>query len=107
MTHNITGILIYIDGDIIQVLEGEREAIHNLFEIIKLDCRHKTIISVFDDIIDDRMFENWSMGFSSDTITELRKKESFNNFDFTDLKENKNNVVTIFLDSFIKTHRIY
>ena len=105
--NNVTGILIYIDGDIIQVLEGEKEVIHNLFNIIKLDERHRTIINVFDDAVETTMFENWSMGYSSDTILELRKKEPFNNFEFKDLKENKNNFVTIFLDSFIKTHRIY
>lgn len=62
---NITGILLYIDGDFLQILEGEKEAVQNLFELIKIDNRHKSIITVFNNAIEKIEFPNWSMAFST------------------------------------------
>ncbi len=38
---NISGILIYHDVSFLQVLEGEAQAVLNLFERIQQDLRHK------------------------------------------------------------------
>ena len=104
--NDITGVLIHIDGDVIQVLEGEKEKIQNLYELIKLDPRHSTIIKVFDNEVPSRMFENWSMGYSQETIEDIRKNNNFSSLSMSELKENKGNIVTVFLETFIKTHQI-
>lgn len=104
--NGITGLLIYIDGDFIQILEGEKEKVQNLFNLIKLDKKHSTVISVFDQQVPGRMFENWAMGFSQQTIQNLRKNNSFSTLNLDELKESKGNNVTIFLETFIKSHRI-
>ena len=104
--NDITGVLIHIDGDVIQVLEGEKEKIQNLYELIKLDPRHSTIIKVFDNEVPSRMFENWSMGFSQESIENVRKNNNFSSLSMSELKENKGNIVTVFLETFIKTHPI-
>lgn len=104
--NGITGLLIYIDGDFIQILEGKKETVQNLFNLIKLDKRHSTVISVFDQQVPGRMFENWAMGFSQETIENLRKNNSFSTLNLDELKESKGNNVTIFLETFIKSHRI-
>lgn len=104
--NDISGILIHIDGDILQVLEGEKEKIQKLFELIKLDPRHRTIIKVFDNEVSRRMFENWSMGYSQETIEDIRKNNNFSSLSMSELKENKGNIVTVFLETFIKTHQI-
>lgn len=104
--NGITGLLIYIDGDFIQILEGEKEKVQNLFNLIKLDKKHSTVISVFDQQVPGRMFENWAMGFSQQTIQSLRKNNSFSTLNLDELKESKGNNVTIFLETFIKSHRI-
>ena len=104
--NDISGILIHIDGDILQVLEGEKEKIQNLFELIKLDPRHRTIIKVFNNEVSSRMFENWSMGYSQETIEDIRKNNNFSSLSMSELKENKGNIVTVFLETFIKTHQI-
>lgn len=39
----ITGVLLYIEGDFLQVIEGEKETIDALFEKIKNDKRHHDI----------------------------------------------------------------
>ncbi|QII43806.1 BLUF domain-containing protein [Flagellimonas oceani] len=40
---NITGCLIYYMGGFIQVLEGDRTKVLELYEKIKLDKRHKNV----------------------------------------------------------------
>jgi len=60
---NITGLLLYHEGSILQILEGEREVIYALFNKIGLDKRHKSIIKLLDKNIKERSFADWSMGF--------------------------------------------
>ena len=44
--NEISGILLHIDGDFIQVLEGHKEIVTNLYNKIATDKRHKGIITV-------------------------------------------------------------
>jgi len=60
---NITGLLLYHEGSILQILEGEREVIYALYNKIRLDRRHKSVIKLLDKNIDERSFADWSMGF--------------------------------------------
>ena len=62
--NNITGLLLYIDGDFLQVIEGEKKDVLHLFELIKIDERNRSIITVFSDDVDKRQFPDWLMGFS-------------------------------------------
>ncbi|MEO6549992.1 MAG: BLUF domain-containing protein [Ferruginibacter sp.] len=59
----ITGLLIYHEGSILQILEGEKEVIHALYKKISLDRRHKSVIKLSDKPITERSFADWSMGF--------------------------------------------
>lgn len=60
---DITGLLLYHEGSILQVLEGEKETIQNLYNKIKNDPRHKGVIKLLDHEIKERSFADWSMGF--------------------------------------------
>jgi hypothetical protein len=42
----VTGMLLYKDGNFMQVLEGQQEVVSKLAEKIELDPRHKGIIVV-------------------------------------------------------------
>lgn len=103
--HNITGILLYIDFDFIQVLEGSKEDVHFLFEKIKRDYRHRGIISVIDESIKKRQFSAWSMGFYSDSYQNLKDLKGFENINRALLRENKDEAVAIFLNTFLQSHR--
>jgi len=46
-----------------QYLEGEREAVQNLLDIIKTDPRHHGIDIIVQGNEYHRMFPEWSMGF--------------------------------------------
>ena len=59
----ITGILLYKDGDFLQVLEGEETAVRKLLEEITQDKRHNSTIVLSEEKTDARLFGTWSMAF--------------------------------------------
>lgn len=60
---NVSGILIYNDGNFIQYLEGPETAVTSLFEKIKLDPRHTNVTRLDFAHIQSRVFGDWWMGF--------------------------------------------
>lgn len=63
--HNITGMLLFSQGNFFQVLEGEKKLIKELFGRIVKDSRHFNIIRIFEKEIDDADFEGYSANFIS------------------------------------------
>lgn len=59
----ITGMLLYKDGNFLQVLEGEEDVVMPLYNKIKFDERHHQVITIGKRKITERDFEKWSMGF--------------------------------------------
>lgn len=59
----VTGFMLYSDGNIIQLLEGEKEQVESLYEKILKDQRHFGAISLLKEYVETRDFPNWSMGF--------------------------------------------
>jgi hypothetical protein len=102
---NITGLLIYIDGDFLQVIEGEKEEVITLFELIKTDKRHKHVITVFKAEVTERQFPNWSMGFSKTNYEELQKMEGFQSIDKKKLSNISDKMAVTFINTFTKSHR--
>jgi Sensors of blue-light using FAD len=59
----ITGVLLYIEGGFMQILEGDAPAITETFDRISKDRRHwKTTVLLDRDA--PRAFGEWSMGFT-------------------------------------------
>lgn len=66
----ITGMLLYKDGEFMQVLEGEEDAVRSLSERIAADPRHTNFKVLMDRVCTQREFSDWSMGFTNlDAIT--------------------------------------
>lgn len=61
-TLGITGILLHIDGGFMQVLEGEKLSVENLYSRIEADPRHWDT-QVLLTRNEPPLFEGWSMGF--------------------------------------------
>ena len=59
----ITGLLLYSNGNFIQLLEGDGEAVQTLYARITRDPRHHNCIQLFDRAAETRLFPDWSMGF--------------------------------------------
>lgn len=59
----ITGMLLYKDGNFMQVLEGEEGAVRDLYDKIGDDPRHRGEIVLREGFTEERQFPGWSMGF--------------------------------------------
>jgi hypothetical protein len=59
----ITGLLLYKDGNFLQAIEGEKEAVEALYAKIALDHRHHGLLVLFNEEIPERDFASWTMGF--------------------------------------------
>jgi len=67
----ITGVLLYFNGNIIQVLEGPEERVKTLYEVINQDPQHTQVIPLYSKSISHRSFADWSMGYKTITANQL------------------------------------
>ena len=58
----ITGLLCFTSNTFVQVLEGGREEVCDLFNSIVRDSRHRDVRILAYDEIAERSFGNWTMG---------------------------------------------
>ena len=58
----VTGALCFSEGIFLQVLEGGRNAVNQLYNRIASDARHTDVVLLNFDEIDERRFSGWSMG---------------------------------------------
>ena len=59
----ITGLLIYIDGGFLQILEGDERVVRELYMRISTDRRHWETRLLLDREVTSRAFTGWCMGF--------------------------------------------
>lgn len=59
----VTGMLLYKQGNFLQVLEGDRPVVTELSERIARDRRHTRVFTLHEGEVDERRFPDWSMGF--------------------------------------------
>jgi hypothetical protein len=61
----ITGMLFYFEGKFIQLIEGEEEAVKELYTRIFADPRHQHSAVLKQGTSTERFFGDWSMGFKA------------------------------------------
>jgi Sensors of blue-light using FAD len=76
----ITGMLLYKDGNFMQVLEGEEETVQALVAKIARDPRHRGIITLLRGPLEERQFPDWSMGFRDLNSAEVLSMPGYNEF---------------------------
>ena len=62
---NITGILLYSNGNFFQVLEGNKEDVLDLFSKIKQDDRHYDVLTIFKREVEQPKFQEYQVDFMS------------------------------------------
>ena len=108
----ITGMLLYYDGNFIQVLEGEQTSVLELFDAIKEDPRHHHVMKILDGFRDEKKFPDWSMGFYTMNEGDFSAILGYKSFKskslFEELNENtgKHPAITV-LRSFYKSQPMY
>jgi acylphosphatase len=105
----VTGMLLYSDGSIVQVIEGEEHKVKELYSIISDDERHKNILKISGGPLATRNFADWSMGYRSVTSDEMSRFNSYvnplNQGDFLGDKD-AHPAITI-LKTFVSTNLMY
>lgn len=76
----ITGMLLYKEGNFMQVLEGEEPAVRALYERIRTDPRHTGEILMWHGPLEGRQFGEWSMGFQDLDSEEARGTLGYSTF---------------------------
>ena len=77
--HGLTGLLLYSNSDIMQVLEGSETEVRYIFDRIARDYRHANIIKLADGPITQRHFSQWSMGFKALDPREFARLQGYIN----------------------------
>lgn len=81
----ITGMLLYCNGNFIQLLEGNEPDLRDLFDVISKDSRHADVNIVMESKIDRPQFPDWSMGYKFLTPQQLTNLEKNENADVSNL----------------------
>ena len=77
LEEGITGMLLYYRGGFVQILEGSKESVENIYEkFIGPDLKHTALNKVHQNTISHRSFSQWSMGFAGAAEIESRMPSS-------------------------------
>ena len=64
----VTGLLLYVGGNILQILEGEEAIVQSLYNQISRDPRHRRLMKLFEGPINERQFGRWSMALANPAL---------------------------------------
>lgn len=73
LAHGITGVLLFVEGAFLQILEGEKKDVYDLMERIQRDPRHHGIKVFYEEDVDERAFASWSMAYLTPKAEEVAK----------------------------------
>lgn len=77
---SVTGILLYHDGNFMQVLEGPENSVGNVLTRVGRDPRHRGMLTLLTQQLSVRDFPDWSMGFRDLSKAPPEELEGFNSF---------------------------
>lgn len=58
----ITGMLLFCEGEFLQLIEGPEPAVRELFAAVELDQRHRSVRVLLAARCEERNFPDWTMG---------------------------------------------
>lgn len=98
----MTGILLFSEGNFFQVLEGEKEIVLELFEKIKKDPRHSNIFTIFSKEITKKKFEEYQVDFVANKQNTDKIQDYLYHIQSLDESSQKvvKEVLSIFIDSY-------
>lgn len=89
--HDLTGMLLYRRGRFFQVLEGPEDAVDELMRKIRRDSRHDGVRVLLRESLDDRRFDEWTMGYEPIGVPTTPAPEGFRDT-FDDLESDDDSV---------------
>jgi len=76
----VTGILLYKEGNFMQVLEGDKSVVLDLYAAIQADRRHHGAIVLIEEEIEKPVFDDWSMGFRNLSDPQIQELPGYTRF---------------------------
>lgn len=76
---DVTGLLILDDGTFIQLLEGDADHVHQIYDSIKKDDRHFNVVTLYKGESDRRYFPDWRMAFEATMEKTFRQMKEYEN----------------------------
>jgi hypothetical protein len=76
----VTGMLLYKNGNFLQILEGPDDAVTPLYSRIEQDPRHHGLIQLIRQQTERREFPAWSMGFKNLKDANLQQTPGYSAF---------------------------
>jgi hypothetical protein len=76
----VTGLLLYKAGAFMQVLEGEERVVEKLYSTIEQDPRHRGCAQLRWEVIKQRRFPDWCMGFKNLQNVDVRRTPCYSEF---------------------------
>lgn len=76
----ITGLLLHVNSNFLQILEGERKNVEGIYRSILNDDRNTSNILIDLKDIENRAFPDWRMGFQRIAPDELGPLEGYSDF---------------------------
>lgn len=101
--NDITGLLLYSDGNFLQIIEGKQKKIKALYAKINMDQRHRNIIKVFEGKVSHRIYPKWHMGFNSidkDFDNQTSKTDSYQ-----PISDEDDLIASTFIATFLKSNK--
>jgi len=74
-------MLLYVEGDFIQTIEGPENAVKSLYTKILVDKRHTRIMKVSEGFTENRQFEEWVMSGISLNYLDLSSIAGLEDYD--------------------------
>lgn len=63
--HDVSGMMAFDSRYFLQAVEGSREALSQLYGNLVRDQRHKRLVMLSFESIEQRSFSDWTMGFAA------------------------------------------
>jgi hypothetical protein len=77
---DVTGLLLYWDGNFLQYIEGPQAPVEKLLDRIRLDPRHGGLIVLDKTAIAERAFPDWRMAFKRMDLPALAGANGVSNY---------------------------
>jgi predicted sulfurtransferase len=81
---DVTGVLVFSQGVVMQYIEGSEKDIDTLYKNIAKDVRHSSVIKIGEGYVKNKIFKLWDMRVKKveiNKLLELRKSISEENRD--------------------------
>ena len=76
LEEHVTGLLLFTEGKFMQYLEGPKDGVFKIFDIIKKSSLHVEIHEISRQTLEIREYGDWSMAFLADVDAHVLPRAS-------------------------------